>query len=205
MTTPLLLQNTASSVVVYLELSTGLPATTLTFADVTVGLRKEGGAFLAFPVTALTFTNLSSGFYQIEVTAADTDTLGGLYFSITGATIKASLVAARVVVAASAPPVPPAGYTPPTTTIFGYLYDQAGIAKSNVTVLCRIISKPTILHPTSQGILITDQFLTTLTDAYGFFSIDLITSAQVEVIIADANYRRVITVPNASSNLFDIP
>lgn len=205
MTTPLLLQNTASSVVVYLELTTGLPATTLTFADVTVGLKKEGGAFLAFPVTALTFTNLNGGFYEIAVTSSDTDTLGSAYFSISGATIKSSLVACRVVVAASAPPTPPAGYTPPTTTIFGYIYDQAGAAKANVTAMFRIISKPTVLHPTSQGILITDQFLTATTDAYGFFSIDLITSAQVEIIIADANYRRVITVPNTSSNLFDLP
>lgn len=205
MSTPLLLQNTSSSVVAYLELQTGSPATALTFADVTAGLKKEGGAFLAFPLTALNFTNLGSGFYEIAVTAADTNTLGSLYFSFSGATIKTSLIVARVAVSAAAPPTPPASYTPPLTTIFGYIYGQAGTPKANVTVMFRTTSKPTIIHPLDQGILVTEEFLTTVTDSTGFFSQDLLTGAQVEVLIPDSNYRRVITVPATTANLFDIP
>lgn len=205
MTTPLLLQNTPSSVVVYLELSTGLPATTLLFSDVTAGLKKEGGAFLPFTLTALNWTNLGGGFYEVAVTALNTDTLGSLYFSFTGALIKPGLLAARVAVAVAAPPVPPAPFTPPVTTIFGYIYDQLGAPKSNVTVSARIISMPTIIHPTSDGILITEGFETVVTDSTGFFTLDLLTGTQVEFIIADANYRRVVTIPGATANLFDIP
>ena len=205
MTTPLLLQNTPSSVVAYLELQTGLPATGLLFSDVTVGLKKEGGSFLAFSLTALNFTDLGNGFYEIALTAADVDTLGSLYFSFTGASIKTSLIVAAVVVAATAPPVPPAPFTPQTTTIFGYIYGQTGAPSANISVIARTITKPAIIHPQSQGILITEPFITTSTDASGFFSLNLLTGTQVEVLIADANYRRVITVPVTSSNLFDIP
>jgi len=205
MTTPLLLQNTPSSVVTYLELQTGLPATGLLFSDVTVGLKKEGGVFVAFPLTALNFTDLGSGFYEVDLTASNVDTLGSLYLSFTGATIKTSLVVAAVALSAAVPPVPPAPYVPQTTTIFGYVYDQKGSPSAGVSVLVRMITKPAIVHPLDQGILITEKFITTSTDASGFFSLDLLTGTQVEVLIADANYRRVITVPVTSSNLFDIP
>lgn len=205
MATPLLLQNTPSSVVVYLELQTGLPATGLLFSDVTVGLKKEGGSFTAFPVTALTFTNLGSGFYEVALAATDVDTLGSLYLSFTGSSIKTGLIVANVALSASVPPVPPAPYTPQTTTIFGYIYGQNGAPSGNVSILFRMITKPAIVHPLDQGILITEPFLTTVTDSSGFFSKDLLTGTQVEVLIADANYRRVITVPGTASNLFDIP
>lgn len=206
MTTPLLLQNTPSSVVVYLELSTtGLPATSLAFGDVTVGLKKEGGSFLPFPITALTWTNLGSGFYQVAVTASDTNTLGSLYFSFSGAAIKTALLVARVAAAVTAPPTPPAPFTPTTTTIFGYVYDQLGVPKSDVSVSVRTITMPTIIHPTSESVLISEGFVTTRTDVTGFFTVDLLTGTQVEFLIPDANYRRVITVPSTSSNLFAIP
>lgn len=205
MTTPLLLQNTPSSVVTYLELQTGLPATGLLFSDVTVGLKKEGGPFLAFPLNGLNFTDLGSGFYEIAVTATDVDTLGSLYFSFTGATIKTNLLVANVTVSTSAPPVPPAPFTPQTTTIFGYIYGQTGAPSINISVLARTITKPAILHPADEGILITEAFITTSTDSSGFFTLDLLTGTQVEILIADANYRRVLTVPASSSNLFDIP
>jgi|LakMenEpi03Aug12_release.lakeMendotaPanAssembly.Ray.scaffolds.fasta_scaffold01119_42 hypothetical protein len=205
MTTPLLLQSTPSSVVVYLELSTGLPATSLTFSDVTVGLKKEGGSFLPFPITALTWTNLGNGFYQVAVTASDTNTLGSLYFSFTGATIKAALIVARVAVAVAAPPTPPSPFTPTTTTIFGYIYDQVGAPKEAVSISVRTITMPTIIRPASDGVLISEGFVTARTDSTGFFSLDLLTGTQVEFVIPDANYRRVITVPSNASNLFDIP
>lgn len=205
MATPLLLQNTPSSVVVYLELSTGLPATGLLFSDVTAGLKKEGGSFLPFVLTALNWTDLGGGFYEVAVTAANTDTLGSLYFNFSGAAIKPALLACRVAVAVAAPPVPPPAFTPPTTTIFGYIYDQVGAPKSGVIVSARIITLPTIIHPLSEGILISEGFVTATTDSIGFFTLDLLTGTQVEFIIPDANYRRVVAVPATTANLFDIP
>jgi hypothetical protein len=204
MTTPLLIQSAASSIVVYLELSTFLPAESLTYADVTAGLKKEGGVFASFTLTAGNFTNLGDGFYEIDLTAGNTDTLGSLYLNVSGATIRTSLTVARVALAAAAVPTPSAGYVPTTTTLFGYIYGQTGAASEGATVYARTVAKPTVLHPVDQGILITDAFVTTVTDSTGFFSMDLLTGAQVEVVIADANYRRVITVPASSSNLFDL-
>jgi hypothetical protein len=205
MTTPLLLQSAATSLVVYLELQAGGPADALTHTDVTAALKKEGGSFAAFALTALNFTNLGDGFYEVDLTSGNTDTLGSLYLTFIGSTVKHTLVVARVALAAAAPASPPAAFVPDTTTIFGYIYDGSGAPEEDVIVAFRTVSRPTILHPDTQGLLLTEQLVTATTDSSGFFTKDLVTGAQVEVVISAANYRRVLTVPGATANLFDIP
>jgi hypothetical protein len=206
MNTPLLIQNSATSVVVYLELEAGGAATGLLFSDVTAGLKKAGaGSFSAFTLTALNFTDLGNGFYEVDLAAGDTNTLGTLYLSFTGATIRSTLVVAYVTTAATAPPIPTPAFTPTVTAIFGYIYDSAGQPVEDVTVVARITQQPTIIHPTTDGILIGANFLTTTTDATGFFTLSLLTGATVEFVITDANYRRTVTIPGSTINLFDIP
>jgi len=206
MNTPLLIQSTATSVVIYLELANGSAATSLTYADVTAGIKKSSASvFTSFALTGLNFTNLGYGFYLVALSTTDTNTLGSLYLSFTGATIKATLLAAYVAVATSAPPAPSPGFTPPITAIYGYVYSSSGQPLANVSVVARVVSQPTIVHPTTDGILIGSDFLTTTTDDTGFFTLSFITGTSVEFIIADANYRRTITVPGSTVNLFDIP
>lgn len=206
MNTPLLIQSTATSVVIYLELANGSAATSLTYADVTAGIKKSSASvFTSFALTGLNFTNLGNGFYLVALSTTDTNTLGSLYLSFTGATIKATLLAAYVAVATSAPPAPSPGFTPPITAIYGYVYSSSGQPLANVSVVARVVSQPTIVHPTTDGILIGSDFLTTTTDDTGFFTLSFITGTSVEFIIADANYRRTITVPGSTVNLFDIP
>lgn len=206
MNTPLIIQNAATSVVVYLELETGGPATGLTFSSVTAGLKKAGaGSFSAFTLSGANFSDLGNGFYEVDLAAGDTNTLGLLYLSFTGATIKPALLAAYVATAASAPPIPSPAFTPTITAIFGYIYDAAGQPLEDVSVVARVVQQPKIIHPTTDGILIGSDFLSTTTDATGFFTISLLTGAQVEFIITDANYRRTVTIPGATTNLFDIP
>jgi len=206
MNTPLLIQNSATEVVIYLETEAGAPATGLTHADVTAGIKKAGAAsFSAFTLDATNFADLGNGFYEVALAAGDTNTLGSLYLSFTGANLKPALLAAYVATAASAAPLPTPAFTPTVTDIFGYIYDVAGDPIENVSVYARIVQQPTIIHPTTDGILIGSDFKTTTTDATGFFTISLLTGATVEFIISDANYRRTIVVPGSSSNLFDIP
>lgn len=206
MNTPLLIQNAATQVVIYLELADGSPATGLLYTDVTAGIKKAGASsFSSFTLTGVNFADLGNGFYGISLLAADTNTLGSLYLSFTGSTIKATLLAAFVAIAASAPPSPSPGFTPPITAIYGYIYDTSGQPVSGASVVARITSQPTIVHPTTDGILIGADFISTTTDDTGFFTLSLITGASVEFIISDANYRRTITVPGSTANLFDIP
>lgn len=206
MNTTLLIQDAATSIVVYLELETGGPATGLTFADVTGGIKKTGaGSFSVFVLTALNFEELTDGFYEIDLAVGDTDTLGQLYLSFTGADIKPSLFVGYVAEAAAAPPIPSPSFTPSITAIFGYIYDSAGVPVEGVNVVARVTQQPYIVHPNTDGILISSDFLTTATDETGFFTISLLTGATVEFIISDANYRRTVVIPGSASNLFDIP
>jgi len=206
MNTPLLIQNAATTVVIYLELADGSPATGLAYTAVTAGIKKAGASsFSTFTLTSGNFADLGNGFYGISLVSGDTNTLGSLYLSFTSATTKPTLLAAFVAVAATAPPIPTPGFTPPITAIYGYIYDSAGQPLSGTSVVARIVSQPTIVHPTTDGILIGADFLTTTTDDTGFFTLSLITGTSAEFIIADANYRRTITVPGSTANLFDIP
>lgn len=205
MNTPLLIQNAATTVVVYLELADGSPATGLVFGNVTAGIKKTGAtAFTAFTLSGGNFTDLGNGFYLIGLASGDTNVLGSLYMSFVGATIKPALLVGYVAIATTAPPAPSPAFTPPITAIYGYIYDSSGVPVSGASVVARVVSQPTIVHPTTDGILIGSDFISTTTDDTGFFTVSLITGTSVEFIIADANYRRTITVPGSTVNLFDM-
>lgn len=206
MNTPLLVQNTSTVVVIYLELLNGTPASGLAYTDVTAGIKKSSaGSFTAFAITNVNFANLGGGFYSVALTAGNTDTLGSLYMTFSGSVFKPSLLAAYVAIATTASPAPSPGFTPPITAIYGYIYNSVGVPVPNASVIARVVSQPTILHPTTDGILIGADFVSVLTDATGFFTVSLITGTSVEFIISGANYRRTITVPGSTANLFDIP
>lgn len=206
MNTPLLIKNATASVVVYLALDSGGPATGLTEVDVTAGIKKNGAAsFTSFALTQSNFDELSDGFYEVDLAAGDTDTSGTLYFSFTGAGLTPTLLSCWVATAAAAPPLPSPAFTPLVTEIFGYVYGASGLPVSGATVVARVTQQPTILHPTSDGILIGSDFLSTTTDSTGFFTLTLISGAAVEFLIPAASYRRTVTIPVATANLFDIP
>lgn len=202
MSTPILIQNQASSVILYLELSeTGLAATGLTFADMSAGIKKTGdAAFATFTLTAGNFTELDDGYYEVDLATGDTDTLGNLYLRFTSATTKASLIVGNVVAAASAPVVP-APYVIPTTSIEGYVYGIDGTPEESVVVAARILTQPTIL---ATGVALLPDVLTALTDSSGYFVIELLTGAQVEIQIPALNYRRTFVVPASTANLFTL-
>ena len=203
--TPILIQNNAGSVTIFLEDAvTGSPATGLIFSDVTADLRKEGApAFVGHALTTLNFTEISGGFYDIDLVAADTDTLGNLYLRVQGASIKTAVAISFV---AAEAPVNPPSVTPPTTVaIFGFVYgpDAAPLAGANVSAT--ILGSPTVLFPGDEGIAISQGLVTEKTDSFGFFTLSLIVGTNVDIFIPSSNFRRTIVVPGTSANLFDIP
>lgn len=149
------------------------------------------------------WTELGAGFYELDLTAADTDTLGSFAVRVTGTTIRSSLETATVVVATPSSPTP--SQTVPTTTLFGYLYDAEGEPLVGASIGVRVLSQPTVLHPGTEGLVVSTGLVSTETDSTGYFTVTLVAGTAVDVFIPAANYRRTITVPSTSSNLFDIP
>jgi hypothetical protein len=148
------------------------------------------------------FTELGGGSYELDLTTSETDTLGQFFVRISGTTIRTVVLSATVAVATANPPTP--DLTIPTTTVFGYVRDAGGSAVSGTSVGIRVLSVPTILHPTTEGLVLSNELLSSTTDTDGFFTIDLVTGSQVEVFIPVAGYKRTFLVPTASTNLFDI-
>jgi len=204
MTTPILIQDSAGSVTVFLEnTADGSPATGLVDTDVTADIKKAGaGSFSAHALTSSNFTEISGGYYEVDFAAADTDTLGNLYLRVQGASIRTALSVAYVVAAA---PVNPPSVTPPSVVqIFGYVYGADASPLVGASVSGRILSSPTVLFPGDDGILVNQELVTVKTDNDGFFTIGLISGSNVDILIPAANYRRTILVPTTSTSLFDI-
>ena len=200
--TPILIQNSAGSVTIYLETTAGGPATGIAFDDITADIKKVGGSFVSHDLTS-SWTELTDGFYEVALSAVDTNTLGNLYLRVQGNTIKTVLMVSYVVVSA---PVNPPSVTPPSVvSIFGYLYGPDAMPAAGASVTARILGAPTVLHPGSDGLAISQDLVVTSTDSNGFFSIELISGTNVDLFISAASYRRTFLVPATSVNLFDIP
>lgn len=149
------------------------------------------------------FTHLGDGFYELDLTAADTNTLGSLYVRVTGGSIRTQIVAAYV--AASNPEVPPTSPSLSTTTLFGFLKRADGTALSNASVSIRPLSQPTVLHSGTEGFGMSTETVSTRSDSTGYFAIEAASGVAVELTIPAINYRRTLIVPGSTANVFDIP
>jgi hypothetical protein len=147
--------------------------------------------------------NLGNGFYELDLSATDTDTLGALTVRVMGPTIRTSLYTPFI--AAVVPPTPNPTTAPPMTTVFGYVYGPDGKAVKGASVSARILATPTVLHPGEDGLTVSSGLSTAETDNDGFFSVSLIRGSQVDFAVPAANYRRTFRVPSSSTNVFDIP
>jgi hypothetical protein len=198
------IQGSAGSFLVYLEDSaTALPATGVLFSGVTASLKKEGGAFAALVLSGTNFTELSGGYYEIDVDVADTDTLGNLYLSVAGATVRTILVSGYVY--DNVATTPPSVTAPPVVNVFGYVYGVNAAPIAGASVSCKVLGAPAVLFPGTDGIVLGQTLITTETDSFGFFSLNLIPGTTVDFFIPAARYRRTFLVPSTSSSVFEIP
>ena len=198
-----LIKDSVGSITVQLVDTAGLPVLLLTFADVTADLRKAGGAFAAMTLTALNFIEIGLGTYQVNLAVGDTDTLGNLDLRISGATIQTYLITSFV--AESVPTTPTTTPDLPTTAIFGFVRGPDNVPKANASVSYRILSLPSIVNPNGDAVLLSAELVTVLTDSEGFWTLPIISGAVVDFFIPASSYRRTITVPAATTSLFQIP
>jgi hypothetical protein len=203
----ILLDTTAVSIIVPITKLDGTAFTGLLFSDVTAGIKKANASvFSVFTLTALNFTDVGGGYYKIDLTSADTNSIGLLYFRFSAVDAAPSLVTYNVAAAVTpvVPPTPPD--VPVTNIIYGYIFDITGALIEDASVTARVLSSPMILHPGAAGIGVGGDIIFTRTDSAGMFELTLVANASVEISIPAIGYKRTITVPaGQSTNLFDIP
>lgn len=158
----------------------------------------EGPTALAGGVDG-TFTYIGNGFYRVGLNSTDTNTAGTLYLQLRGPQIRPALEAVEIV--ESVPVTPPTVIVPGTTLITGTVVHANGLPASNVSVSARTLSIPTV----TGGVAVTTESIFERTDDNGQFILKLVTGSQVDIIIPAVNFRRTITVPASSANIFEIP
>jgi len=206
MTCVTLLQSTEATIQVYIELAAGGPALLLADTDVTVDLDKDdvpGYSSMVPAIAAGTWTEIGAGVYTIDLSAADTDTLGNMYVRVSGGTIKTTLLAAYISVAAPSPSPSPT-LTVANTLLFGYVLDAQGLPLQGASVSAKVLATPSVGYSATEGYVQGESLVTSTTDASGFFQISLVTGSQVDFFIPSANYRRTLEVPVTTTNVFDI-
>ena len=87
------------------------------------------------------FNEIGSGWYNVSVSATDTDTLGNMYVRVSSATTKTSLTPAFIAVAA---PAPTATLNIGTTLLFGYIVDAQGAPLAGAAVSAKVLATPSV-------------------------------------------------------------
>ena len=199
----LAIQNISISFLLYITDLAGAPATSLTYASVVGKLKKEGsGAFSVLTLNSANFLNSGYGYYTVILSSSDTDTLGSLTVLVQGASIKDSVETGTVIQAGTSAASP--SITTPTTVIYGFIRTAQGNSASNASVTATILNSPLILTSGTTGFAVTSDAITSKTDSNGYFALSLIAAATVDINIPSIHYRRTITVPSSTANLFDL-
>jgi hypothetical protein len=194
------------------DVNTGDPRTGITYNQVDVSYKKYGAA--VFSVKTLVgggtdFRENGSGVYEILFSALELDTLGTFIYVVNGngalpsPSIKQYVGQAFIQASAA---YTPGTITLPTNVLTGNLIDLAGVSLPNEAVSARILSAPVVMgsNPNIGGI--GSDMVSTQTDTSGFFALEVLQGAEIDVVIPVINYRRTLTVPaNSTDKLFEIP
>jgi len=194
------------------DVGTGDPRTGITFNQIDVSYKKSSQT--SFTLKILTgpptdFREIGLGVYEILFSAAELDTLGTFIFVINGngalpAPAILQFVGQALVLTSSA-------YTPGTISLdtnilTGNLVDLQGSALVGEAVSARVLSSPTVMGAAPNLGGVGTNVITSQTDSGGFFALEVLQNAVIDVVIPAVNYRRTLTVPaNSTDLLFDIP
>jgi hypothetical protein len=193
-----------------LDSGTGTPRTSLIYTQVDVAYKKYGASVFSLK-TLVTgdFREIGHGVYEILFSTSELNTVGSFLYVINGngsiplPTIR-QFIGQAVVQSSST-------YTPgtislTTNVLTGNLIDLSGNALVGESVSARIMSAPTIIGTSPNIGGIASNIVSTVTDSGGFFALELLQGAVVDITIPVINYRRTLTVPaDTTDTLFDIP
>jgi len=188
------------------------PRTGITYLQVAVLYKKSTQS--SFQVKALVtgdFREIGNGVYEILFSVAELNTLGSFIFIVNGNGVLPIPALNQYVGLAQVLSV--TAYTPatvvlPTNVVTGNLLSATGAPLVGEAVSARIMAAPTVLgtYPAPGLGGVGTDIVAAVTDAAGFFALELLQGAVVDLVIPVINYRRTLTVPaNSTDNLFDIP
>ena len=193
-----------------IDSTTELPRTGILFSQVIVSYKKSTAvSFAAKALVTGDFREIGSGIYEISFTAAELNTLGSfLYLVQTGGTLPAPTIkqyfGQGFIQAASV--YTPGGITLSTNVLTGNLVDMRGLPMAGESVCARILAVPTLIGTTPNRGGVGSDLISAVTDTSGFFALEVIRAAVIDITIPSINYRRTLTVPaNATDKLFDLP
>lgn len=197
--------------VVAADVGTGDPRTGILFNQLDVAYKRSTDP--SFSVKTLTgpadFRENGNGVYEILFSGTELGTLGSFIYvvnsngALPAPAIRQYLGQAFIESSSS--------YTPgtvalPTNVITGNLIDLHGNALVDEAVSARIVSVPEILGTSPNIGNVGTDIVSTQTDSGGFFALELLQGAVVDIVIPVTGFRRTLTVPaNGTDVLFDIP
>lgn len=196
---------------VAVDTTDGSPRTGITYNQLDVGYKKSNQASMQTFVWAgdgSDFRENGNGVYEILFGASELDTEGSFIYVANGngalpsPTIRQYLGQAVV---ESATAYTPGSIAVSTNVLTGNLIDLSGDALADEAVSARILSAPTVMGASPNIGSVGSSIVSAQSDAVGFFALELIQGAVVDVVIPATGWRRTLTVPaNATDNLFDI-
>jgi hypothetical protein len=194
------------------DVGTGDPRTSILFNQVDVSFKKSTDP--TFQVKALTgpptdYRENGNGVYEILFSGTDLDTLGTfLYVVNSNGALPAPAIRQFVGQAfiESSATYTPGTISLSTNIVTGNLIDLNGNALADEAVSARVMSAPTVLGTSPNIGGIGTDIVSAQTDSGGFFALELLQGAVVDIVIPSTGYRRTLTVPaNSTDVLFDIP
>ena len=193
------------------DVGDGDPRPGITFDQVDASYKKSTQA--SFSVKGLLvsdFRESGSGIYEVKFSSAELDTLGTFLYVVNGNANLPSpevrqFVGQAFVVSSTA--FVPGTITLDTNILTGNLVDLHGHPLINSPVSARIVAMPTILGSPSPNIGgVSTDLVSARTDSAGFFALELLQGAVIDITIPRVNFRRTLTVPaNTTDVLFDLP
>lgn len=191
---------------------TGDPRPGITFNQIDVAFKKSTDtSFILKPLVGppTDFRESGNGVYEILFETSELSVLGTFLYVINsnGAlpapTLRQFIGQAYV---ESSSVFTPGSISLNTNVLTGNLIDLRGNPLVGEAISARVVAMPTIqgASPNIGGIGV--DIISAKTDSVGFFALELVQGALVDIVIPVINYRRTLTVPSNSSDvLFSIP
>jgi len=192
------------------NVNTGDPRTGITYSLVDVACKKATqSAFVVKVLTSPEFRENGNGVYEILFSGVDLNVLGTFLYVINGngglpsPAIRQFVGQAFVV---SASDYTPGSISLSTCVLTGNLVDMKGQPLTGVAVSARVVAMPQIIgaDPNIGGV--SSDMMSSQTDSAGFFALELVQGATVDITISRINYRRTLVVPaETTAKLFTLP
>ena len=177
-------------------LNAGSPVTGLTFADVTMRLRRSSESFLDKILDADNFVELEDGFYAVSFEAEETAVIGPLAYTISGGTIDQFYEVVDVIAAYP-------GMVPDLQTcmVYGNLVEITGMPTPHSPVSFKIVGLPKV----ADSSLVTGMPIRVYSDSNGYFQASMLRGTTVLMDIEEAAVRYQFDTPDQDTvNVIDL-